>query len=134
MSEASFGWTREALKASACPTGGTALSDGLRASSGSITRRTRVETSSEPVRWGGPARKPPWGELVAVNANTGDIAWRVPLGITEELPEDRQETGRLNFGGPMSTAGGLVFIGASNDGASARSIPERVKKSGPNRL
>ena len=33
-----------------------------------------------------PCQKPPWGNLVAVNAQTGDIAWRVPLGITEELP------------------------------------------------
>ena len=50
-----------------------------------------------------------------MDANTGDIAWRVPLGITEELEGEKQKTGRLNFGGPMSTAGGLVFIGASND-------------------
>jgi quinoprotein glucose dehydrogenase len=59
--------------------------------------------------------RPPWGNLVAVNARTGDIAWKVPLGITEELPEAKQKTGRLNLGGPIVTAGGLVFIGASND-------------------
>ena len=59
--------------------------------------------------------RPPWGNLVAVNANTGDIAWKVPLGITDELPEAKQRTGRLNLGGPIVTAGGLVFIGASND-------------------
>ena len=62
-----------------------------------------------------PCNKPPWGSLVAVNAATGDIAWNVPLGITEELPEDRRRTGRLGMGGPISTAGGLVFIGATND-------------------
>jgi quinoprotein glucose dehydrogenase len=62
-----------------------------------------------------PCHKPPWGRLVAVNAATGDIAWQVPLGITQELPEDKQRTGRLNAGGPISTAGGLVFIGAAND-------------------
>ena len=62
-----------------------------------------------------PCTKPPWGSLVAVNAATGDIAWNVPLGMTEELPEDRQRTGRLGMGGPMVTAGGLVFIGATND-------------------
>jgi quinoprotein glucose dehydrogenase len=62
-----------------------------------------------------PCQKPPWGNLIAVNARTGDIAWRVPLGITEELPEAKQRTGRLNMGGPITTASGLVFIGASND-------------------
>ena len=42
--------------------------------------------------------QPPWGELVAVNVNTGDIAWRVPLGITESLPADKQNTGRPGEG------------------------------------
>jgi glucose dehydrogenase len=60
-------------------------------------------------------QRPPWGQLIAVNARTGDIAWRVPLGVTDELPEGKRQTGRLNLGGPMATAGGLVFIGASND-------------------
>jgi glucose dehydrogenase len=62
-----------------------------------------------------PCQKPPWGRLIAVNANTGDFAWQVPLGVTDELPEGKRNTGRLNMGGPMVTAGGLVFIGASND-------------------
>jgi quinoprotein glucose dehydrogenase len=62
-----------------------------------------------------PCQKPPWGELLAINAALGDIAWRVPLGITPELPESKQRTGRPNLGGPIATAGGLVFIGASND-------------------
>ncbi len=62
-----------------------------------------------------PCNKPPWGSLVAIDAATGDIAWRVPLGITDDLPADRQKTGRLGMGGPIATAGGLVFIGATND-------------------
>ena len=62
-----------------------------------------------------PCQKPPWGRLVAVDAHTGEFAWQVPLGITEELPRAKQNTGRLNLGGPIATAGGLVFIGATND-------------------
>ena len=62
-----------------------------------------------------PCQKPPWGQLVAVNAASGEIAWAVPLGITAELAEARQRTGRPNAGGPIATAGGLVFIGASDD-------------------
>ena len=62
-----------------------------------------------------PCYKPPWGRMIAVNANTGDFAWEVPLGITESLPEGKQNTGVSNLAGPMATAGGLVFIGATND-------------------
>lgn len=62
-----------------------------------------------------PCQAPPWGSLTAVNINTGEIAWRVPLGITESLPADKQNTGRPNLGGPIATASGLVFIGASDD-------------------
>jgi glucose dehydrogenase len=68
---------------------------------------------SEELSW--PCQKPPWGELIAINAATGDFAWKVPLGITEELPAAKQNTGRRSTGGPMATAGGLVFIGATND-------------------
>jgi quinoprotein glucose dehydrogenase len=62
-----------------------------------------------------PCQQPPWGELVAVNVNTGDIAWKVPLGITESLPPEKQKTGRPGIGGPIATASGLVFIGATDD-------------------
>ncbi|MES1262022.1 MAG: PQQ-binding-like beta-propeller repeat protein, partial [Acidobacteriota bacterium] len=63
-----------------------------------------------------PCQEPPFGELVAVNAATGDIAWRVPLGVVEEL-EARgvHNTGALNLGGSIATASGLVFIAATND-------------------
>jgi quinoprotein glucose dehydrogenase len=62
-----------------------------------------------------PCQKPPWGELMAIDVATGGIVWRVPLGVTEELAESKRRTGRLNVGGPIVTAAGLVFIGASND-------------------
>ena len=63
-----------------------------------------------------PCQKPPWESLLAVNTNTGDIVWRVPLGITEGLPPGKQNTGRTGaFAGPIATGGGLVFIGATND-------------------
>ena len=60
--------------------------------------------------------EPPWGELIAVNANTGDIAWRVPLGEFEELEAKGIKTGQPSLGGGMTTAGNLVFIGATIDG------------------
>jgi len=63
-----------------------------------------------------PCIRPPWGRLLAVDANTGEIAWQTPLGVTDDLPAGKQATGRNNtFGGPIATAGGLVFIGATDD-------------------
>ncbi len=62
-----------------------------------------------------PCQRPPWARLVAVNSNTGDIAWQVPLGITEALPEGKQQTGGSGSAGPTATAGGIVFVGATND-------------------
>ena len=59
---------------------------------------------------------PPWGELVAVNANTGDIAWRVPIGEFPELAAKGIKTGQPMLGGGITTAGNLVFIGATIDG------------------
>jgi quinoprotein glucose dehydrogenase len=69
--------------------------------------------------WNGQTRQPctapPWGQLVAVNVNTGDIAWRSNLGVTDTLPEGRQDTGRPSLGGPITTASGLTFIAATDD-------------------
>lgn len=59
---------------------------------------------------------PPWGELVAVNANTGNIAWRAPLGEFDELAAKGLKTGTPNTGGSIATAGNLIFIGATTDG------------------
>jgi quinoprotein glucose dehydrogenase len=62
-----------------------------------------------------PCYRPPWGELVAVDANTGDIRWSVPLGVIDELPEGKRLVGNSGSAGPTVTAGGLVFVGATND-------------------
>jgi quinoprotein glucose dehydrogenase len=62
-----------------------------------------------------PCQRPPWGRLVAVNANTGDIAWQVPLGATDALPEGERNTGGSGSAGPIVTAGGVVIVGATND-------------------
>ena len=62
-----------------------------------------------------PCQKPPWGRLTAVNGNTGEIAWQTTLGISEGLPEGKQNTGNGGSAGPITTGGGLVFIGATSD-------------------
>ncbi|TCP30659.1 PQQ-binding-like beta-propeller repeat protein [Sphingomonas sp. BK235] len=62
-----------------------------------------------------PCQRPPWGQLAAVEVASGRIAWQVPLGVTDELPVDRRATGRPNVGGPLVTATGLTFIGATDD-------------------
>src|SRR5262249_11066238 len=63
-----------------------------------------------------PCQKPPWAEAIAVEANTGDIAWRVPLGTNEELEaKGIHNTGAFGQGGPIATAGGLVFIAGTID-------------------
>jgi quinoprotein glucose dehydrogenase len=62
------------------------------------------------------AIKPPWGTLSAVNLNTGEIDWRIPLGEEPEFKKKGLITGTENYGGPIVTAGGLVFIAATRDG------------------
>jgi quinoprotein glucose dehydrogenase len=62
------------------------------------------------------AIKPPWGVLNAINVNTGDFAWQVPLGEHVELTaRGIPRTGTETFGGSIVTAGGLVFIAGSKD-------------------
>ena len=63
-----------------------------------------------------PCQKPPWGWLSAVDLNTGEIRWRSVLGVVDELvAKGLPPTGAPNLGGSIVTAGGLVFIGATND-------------------
>jgi len=63
---------------------------------------------------GYPAIAPPWGTLNAINLNTGEYVWKIPLGEYPELAAKGQKnTGTENYGGPIVTAGGLLFIGAT---------------------
>ncbi len=64
---------------------------------------------------GYPAIAPPWGTLNAINLNTGEYVWKIPLGEYPELAAAGvKNTGTENYGGPVVTAGGLLFIGATN--------------------
>ena len=89
----------------------------------SATRRRTALSPYEFVgyeRWrdsaGHPVIKPPWGTLNAIDLNTGDYVWRIPLGNSTEssAPIDRA-SGTEQYGGPIVTAGGLVFIAATTD-------------------
>jgi len=63
-----------------------------------------------------PCQNPPFGEMIAVDLASGDIAWRSALGRIEALEAvGVRDTGSLNLGGSIATAGGVVFIGATND-------------------
>jgi quinoprotein glucose dehydrogenase len=66
---------------------------------------------------GHPAITPPWGTLTAIDLNTGNHLWQVPLGEFKDLADQGvPTTGCENYGGPVATAGGLVFIAATKDG------------------
>lgn len=85
--------------------------DGSYQNSGPLAGLTRFWDPSNHL----PCTPLPWGQLVAVNVNTGTIAWRSTLGVTDILPEGKQNTGRPGLGGPIVTASGLTFIGATDD-------------------
>ena len=66
---------------------------------------------------GYPAIAPPWGTLTAIDLNTGEQIWQRPLGEFQELSAERHPpTGTENYGGPVVTAGGVLFIAATKDG------------------
>jgi len=103
----------------------------------SAPRSKPLSSNSDPMRWaddydtansryrfagyrkfldpdGYPAIVPPWGTLNAIDLNTGRFLWKVPLGEYPALAaEGNSKTGSENYGGPIVTAGGLVFIGAT---------------------
>jgi quinoprotein glucose dehydrogenase len=67
------------------------------------------------TREGYPAISPPWGTLNAINLNTGELVWKDTLGDYPELKAKGFHTGTENYGGPVVTAGGLIFIAATSD-------------------
>ena len=67
------------------------------------------------TREGYPAVKPPWGTLTAINLNTGEFVWKNTLGDYPEFKARGIHTGTENYGGPVVTAGGLLFIAATRD-------------------
>jgi glucose dehydrogenase len=76
---------------------------------------------------GYPAVKPPWGTLNAIDLNTGQYLWKVPLGNYPELSGPGiPDTGTENYGGPVVTAGGIVFIGATNFDHTLRAFDSRT--------
>lgn len=85
--------------------------DGSYQNSGPFAGATRFWDASNHL----PCTPLPWGQLVAVNVNTGQIAWRSTLGVSDILPPGKQNTGRPGLGGPIVTATGLTFIGATDD-------------------
>jgi quinoprotein glucose dehydrogenase len=78
---------------------------------------------------GYPAVAPPWGTLNAINLNTAEYAWKIPLGEYPELAaKGLKNTGTENYGGPIVTAGGLLFIGATNFDRKFRAFDKQTGK------
>ena len=102
-----------------------ALLDYLATGKDDGARKEAVNIAAAPVRYrftgyrkfldpdGYPAVAPPWGTLNAIDLNTGRYLWRVPLGEYPELAQKGLITGSENYGGPILTASGLLFIGAT---------------------
>ena len=76
---------------------------------------------------GYPAVAPPWGTLNAINLNTGELVWKDTLGDVPEFKVKGIHTGTENYGGPVVTAGGLIFIAATKD-AKFRAFNKRTGK------
>jgi quinoprotein glucose dehydrogenase len=103
--------TREALRAEY----GEQLPEfGVEPQEGSPYALERVPLLSP---FGAPCNPPPWGTLAAVDLADGQLRWQVPLGTTRDLAPWPLwlDTGTPNLGGPLTTASGLVFIGATTD-------------------
>lgn len=91
----------------------------VKSTRGGLPYRTQGQGSPNSRFWDEnkyPCQKPPWGHLTAIDLNTGDFRWRSVLGVYDELlAKGIPPTGSSNIGGSLVTAGGVVFIGATND-------------------
>ena len=106
LDDGALGWMEKTHEGSPVPYDRTILE-------GAGPGRGNFEVRIGGVAW--PCQKPPWGRLTAVNIATGDFAWQIPLGITEGLPEEKQNTGRPALAGAIVTAGGVLFVGSTDD-------------------
>lgn len=78
---------------------------------------------------GYPAVSTPWGTLNAIDLNTGRYLWKIPFGQYPKLvAEGKPDTGSPSFGGPIVTAGGLLFIGATNYDNKFRAYDKKTGK------
>jgi quinoprotein glucose dehydrogenase len=75
--------------------------------------RSTFDVRMGELNW--PCQKPPWGRLTAIASSTGDIAWQIPLGVTDQLPEGKRNTGRPGLAGAIATRSGLLFIASTDD-------------------
>ena len=97
------------------------LSEGLKYST--ETFRTFLDPD------GYPANSPPWGTLSAINLDSGEYAWKIPLGQYPELAaKGMKDTGSENHGGAVVTAGGLLFIGATHFDSKFRAFDKKTGK------
>lgn len=78
---------------------------------------------------GYPAVEPPWGTLNAIDLNKGEIVWKISFGEFPELArQGLRNTGSENYGGPAVTAGGVLFIGATNHDRKFRAFDKTTGK------
>jgi len=110
-----FLWEEETPKQMANNSGKTEVT-GLSVAAGNGTKYRHAGYTKFLDSKGLPAIAPPWGSMHAIDLNTGDYIWSVVLGDTPELGEKGKGTGTENYGGPVVTENGLLFIGATRDG------------------
>jgi quinoprotein glucose dehydrogenase len=94
-----------------------------------IDQKYRVQYARFVDPDGYPALRPPWGTLNAIDLSTGKYLWKIPLGEYADLAaRGMANTGCENYGGPVVTAGGVLFIGATNYDSKLRAFDKATGK------